>query len=68
VAAGRFDGYWEVSIKPWDIAAAGLIAEEAGAKVTKVDGDAHYLYPPQSVLAANPALHEKMLEKLNSAE
>jgi myo-inositol-1(or 4)-monophosphatase len=64
VAAGRFDGYWEVSIKPWDVAAAGLIAEEAGAKVTKVDGDPHYLQPPQSVLAANPALHEKMLEKL----
>jgi myo-inositol-1(or 4)-monophosphatase len=68
VAAGRFDGYWEVSIKPWDIAAAGLIAEEAGAKVTKVDGDSHYLYPPQSVLAANPALHEKMLERLKNPE
>jgi myo-inositol-1(or 4)-monophosphatase len=65
-AAGRFDGYWEISLKPWDIAAGGLIAEEAGAKVTNVDGGSDYLYPPQSVLVANPALHHQMLEILQS--
>lgn len=66
IAAGRLDGYWELSIKPWDIAAGGLIAEEAGATVTKVDGDPVYLRPPQSVLAANPVLHGKILEHLKN--
>jgi myo-inositol-1(or 4)-monophosphatase len=68
IAAGRLDGYWELSIKPWDIAAGGLVAEEAGAVVTKVDGDPLYLRPPQSVLAANPVLHGKILEHLKSTE
>jgi len=64
VAAGRLDGYWELSLKPWDIAAGGLIAEEAGAKVTSVSGGPDYINPPQSVLAANPALHAKLLVEL----
>lgn len=64
VGAGRFDGYWELSLKPWDVAAAGLVAEEAGATVTNVDGGSDYLHPPQSVLAANPALHALMLKEL----
>jgi len=61
VAAGRLDGFWEISIHAWDIAAAGLIAEEAGAMVTNVNGGPDYLSPPQSILAAPPALHPKML-------
>lgn len=65
VAAGRFDGYWELSLKPWDVAAGGLIAEEAGARLTNLRGEADYLSPPQSILAAAPPLHEKMLEVLN---
>lgn len=64
VAAGRFDGYWELSLKPWDVAAGGLIAAEAGALVTNVDGGSDYLGAPQSVLAANPALHGQLLELL----
>lgn len=65
VAAGRFDGFWELSLKPWDVAAAGLIAEEAGARVTNLKGEPDYLSPPQSILAAGPLLHEKMLAVLN---
>jgi myo-inositol-1(or 4)-monophosphatase len=64
VAAGRFDGYWELSLQPWDVAAGGLIAEEAGARVTNLQGGGEYLSPPQSVLAASPAIHGKMLEVL----
>jgi myo-inositol-1(or 4)-monophosphatase len=64
VGAGRFDGYWELSLKPWDVAAAGLVAEEAGAKVTNADGNADYLSPPQSLLAANPMLYEKIFAEL----
>ncbi len=64
VAAGRFDGFWELSMKPWDIAAAGLIAREAGAVVTSVDGDPDFLKPPQSILAGNAEIHKKLLEQL----
>lgn len=68
VAAGRFDGFWEIRIKSYDIAAGGLIAAEAGAKVTKVDGDPDYLTPPISILAAPPAIHAQMLSQLSSEQ
>jgi len=60
VAAGRVDGYWELSIKPWDVAAGGLIASEAGATVTNMAGQVDYITPPCSLLAAPPGLHAKM--------
>jgi myo-inositol-1(or 4)-monophosphatase len=63
VAAGRFDGFWEFKLKAWDIAAGGLIAEEAGAKVTAVDGSADYL-TPLTILAAAPGIHEQIQEQL----
>ena len=62
VAAGRLEGYWELSIKPWDVAAGGLIASEAGARVTNMAGRADYMTPPCSLLAAPPSLHAKMME------
>jgi myo-inositol-1(or 4)-monophosphatase len=64
VAAGRFDGFWELALKPWDVAAGGLICEEAGARVTNVYGEADYISPPQSVLATTPGIHARMLEEL----
>lgn len=68
VAAGRFDGFWEMALNPWDVAAGGLIAEEAGARVTSVKGEPDYLSPPQSVIAATPGIHARMLEELNNKE
>jgi len=65
VGAGRFDGYWELEIKPWDIAAGGLIAEQAGATVTNAQGDSDYMTPPCSILAASPAIHGEILKILN---
>ncbi len=64
VAAGRLDGYWELSIKNWDIAAGALIAREAGARVTKINGSAELLDPPNSILAANAALYPQILAVL----
>jgi myo-inositol-1(or 4)-monophosphatase len=61
VACGRVDGFWEIRLEPWDIAAGTLIAREAGAVVTKIDGRQEMLTPPINVLAANPALHQLML-------
>jgi myo-inositol-1(or 4)-monophosphatase len=65
VAAARFDGFWEMSLNAWDVAAGALIAEEAGALVTNVKGNADYLSAPQSVLACAPGIHARMLEELN---
>jgi myo-inositol-1(or 4)-monophosphatase len=62
VAAGRLDGYWEIRIKPWDIAAGTLLVEEAGGVVTKVNGSREYMTPPYDVLATTPRLHALMLE------
>ncbi len=66
VAAGRFDGFWEFSLKPWDVAAGALIAAEAGAIVTNAEGGQDYFSPPQSILAAAPGIYEQMLKILRS--
>ena len=65
VGCGRFDGYWELWVKAWDVAAGGLIAQEAGVRVTNIHGGADFISPPQSILAANPLLHPLMLDGLN---
>jgi myo-inositol-1(or 4)-monophosphatase len=65
VAAARFDGFWELALSPWDVAAGGLICEEAGARVTNVFGEADFISPPQSILATTPGIHARMLEELN---
>lgn len=64
VAAGRFDGYWELTLKPWDLAGGALIAREAGAMVTAITGSHQLLAPPYSVLAASPELHAIMAATL----
>ena len=68
IACGRFDGYWELSLNPWDVAAGGLIASEAGALVTDLSGGPGYLAPPCAILAAAPRLHAKMLAILSGRE
>ncbi len=65
VAAGRLDGFWELELSAWDVAAGGLVAEEAGARVTDLKGEANYLQPPHSILAAAPGVYDQMLEVLN---
>ena len=68
VAAGRFDGFWEMSLKPWDVAAGGLICEEAGANITNVSGTGDYISPPQSVIASTPGIHAQILTELLTAK
>lgn len=65
VAAGRFDGFWELALKPWDVAAGGLICREAGARTTNVDGKDDFISHPQSIVASAPAIHARMLEVLH---
>jgi len=64
VAAGRLDGFWEVEINQWDVAAGGLIAREAGAKVTDVYDDPDFLQKPVTMVGANPIIHKQMLDVL----
>lgn len=65
VAAGRLDGYWEIGLSPWDIAAGTLLIEEAGGLVTTVKGAPDYFKPPYDLIGANPGLHAKLLQLLN---
>ncbi|APZ43055.1 inositol monophosphatase family protein [Acidihalobacter ferrooxydans] len=60
VAAGRFDGYWEAGLHPWDIAAGVLLVREAGGLVTDFEADDHYL-DSGNVIAASPKLLKPML-------
>lgn len=61
LARGGVDIYHHVRLFPWDVAAAGLIAQKAGAKVTETDGKEWNAFSP-SILAANQSLHQKILD------
>jgi myo-inositol-1(or 4)-monophosphatase len=63
VAAGRFDGFWEHKLQPWDVAAGALIVAEAGGRVTTIDGGA-FASRAGSVLATNGHVHTEMLETI----
>ncbi|MEX0906857.1 MAG: inositol monophosphatase family protein [Gemmatimonadota bacterium] len=56
VASGWFDGFWELSLAPWDVAAGTLIVREAGGVATRLDGT-HDVLSHGSMLAGNPAIH-----------
>jgi myo-inositol-1(or 4)-monophosphatase len=60
VAAGSLDGYWELGLRPWDVAAGTLLAREAGAQVTDLDGTAGLL-DGTAIVAASPTLHAQLL-------
>jgi myo-inositol-1(or 4)-monophosphatase len=58
VAAGVFDGFFELALAPWDVAAGGLLIQEAGGLVTDWAGDPDYL--PGTILAGGPAIHAEL--------
>ena len=65
VAAGRFDGFWEQRLHPWDIAAGALMIEEAGGRVTGLAGEA---FAPRAgqILASNGPLHDRLLSVIQT--
>jgi myo-inositol-1(or 4)-monophosphatase len=63
VAAGRFDGFWEVALNPWDMAAGAVILREAGGRVTDFRGNTHSIYGKELV-ASNGLIHQAMLNLL----
>lgn len=66
VAAGRFDGFWELKLNSWDTAAGWLMVEEAGGIVTDIRGKGYCLESPV-ILASNRRIHKEMMDVLNRA-
>jgi myo-inositol-1(or 4)-monophosphatase len=62
VASGRFDGFWEFNLNPWDTAAGVLIVEEAGGKVSRFDGSA-FAIDSRETLASNGLVHDALLHE-----
>jgi myo-inositol-1(or 4)-monophosphatase len=60
VSCGRYDGFWEFNLNPWDTAAGVLIVQEAGGKVTRFDG-APFRLDSREVLATNGLIHQELL-------
>lgn len=66
VAAGRFDGFWERGLSPWDVAAGILLVREAGGIVTDLD-NRYAMFETGSIIAANDRLHPKLLKLVREA-
>jgi myo-inositol-1(or 4)-monophosphatase len=60
VAAGRLDGYWEMSLNPWDMAAGVLLVEEAGGKYSDLEGRPSTIHN-KKILVSNGKIHEQMV-------
>ena len=63
VAAGYYDGFWEIGLNAWDVAAGSLLIVEAGGLVGDLSGDSAFLYGGQ-VIAANPRIFAQMVKVL----
>jgi len=68
VAAGRFDGFWELALSPWDVAAGALLVREAGGIVTDHDGRPDVSRRRGSIVAGNPAIYAWLRELLLSCD
>ena len=63
VACGRFDGFWEQELKPWDTAAGVVISRESGALVTDFSNNS-FGFDKKEILATNSRIHEEMVSLL----
>jgi len=63
VAAGRFDGFWEFGLKPWDMAAGCLLIQEAGGVASNMRGGANY-FDSGNVVAGNMKIHQEMINRI----
>ncbi len=63
VACGRFDGFWELKLSPWDVAAGTIIVEEAGGKITDFEGKDNHIWTGD-VVASNAIIHDFIMSKV----
>jgi myo-inositol-1(or 4)-monophosphatase len=63
VACGRLDGFWEIGLQPWDLAAGALLIEEAGGLVSDFAGGREYLQSG-NIVAGTPRIHAEVLQRL----
>jgi myo-inositol-1(or 4)-monophosphatase len=66
VASGRYDGYWEFNLNAWDTSAGVLLVEEAGGKLTHVDGSKFDVAVSRDVLATNGLIHQELLNEMQA--
>jgi fructose-1,6-bisphosphatase/inositol monophosphatase family enzyme len=66
VACGRLDGFWELKLKPWDIAAGALIVAEAGGMLTEFSGAPFSIWDNET-LASNGIIHDRLVHVANTA-
>lgn len=67
VAAGRYEGFWERGLKPWDMAAGYIIVKEAGGRITDIEGKSNPVRG-DNVLAANADIYDQLKQILNSVK
>jgi myo-inositol-1(or 4)-monophosphatase len=65
VACGRFDGFWEFGLKPWDMAAGCLLIQESGGLVSDMRGGGRH-FESGNVVAGNPKIHAEMLTRITT--
>ena len=63
LARGIFAGFYEIDLKPWDVAAGILLVQEAGGRVSNLDGEP-YRFGDKGIVAGNPEVHQQLLEQL----
>ena len=66
VASGRYDGYWEFNLNAWDTSAGVLLVEEAGGKLTHVDGSRFDVAISRDVLATNGLIHSELMSEMQA--
>ena len=66
VASGRYDGYWEFNLNAWDTSAGALLVEEAGGRLTHVDGSKFDVAMSRDVLASNGLIHEELMNEMRA--
>lgn len=66
VASGRYDGYWEFNLNAWDTSAGALLVEEAGGRLTHVDGSKFDVAASRDVLATNGLIHDELIDEMQA--
>lgn len=67
VATGRLDGFFEYKLNPWDVAAGGLIVQEAGGKVTDFHGGSDYVFGEQ-IISSNGLIHQELFDTIHGKD